>query len=121
MADTSSEYLPPKDQLNARAVEGHPITQEEVSALEAAEADRTGSGPVRGGPAATAQSIHNKQQNFFQKAGDLGRKPVGEITREDAAAVQKAEARALGGPPGKGTTSAAVQSIADRNAHGAEE
>ena len=91
MAERFSEYIPPKDELNSRAVEGHPVTQEEVSAMEAAETDRTGFGPIKGGPAATAQSIHDKQQNFFQKAGDLGRKPVRDITKEDAAEVQKAE------------------------------
>lgn len=62
-----------------------------MSAIESEETSRTGFGPVKGGPVATAhwQSIHDKQQTFFQKAGDLARKPVSEITREDAA--QKAE------------------------------
>ena len=83
----------PKDELKARAVEGAPLSQEEVSAIESEETNRTGFGPVKGGPAATAQSIHDKQQTFFQKAGDLARKPVSEITKEDAAEVQKAEVR----------------------------
>ncbi|KAL1873177.1 hypothetical protein Daus18300_003996 [Diaporthe australafricana] len=112
MADTTL----PKDELKTRAVEGAPLSQGEVSAIESEETNRTGFGPVKGGPAATAQSIHDKQQAFFRKAGDLARKPVGEITREDAAEVQKAEARALGEPPGAGTTSSVVQSIADQNA-----
>lgn len=83
----------PKDELKTRAVEGAPLSQDEVSAIESEETDRTGFGPIKGGPAATAQSIHDKQQAFFQKAGDLARKPVGDITREDAAEVQKAEVR----------------------------
>lgn len=81
----------PKNELRIRAVEGAPLSQGEVSAIESEETNRTGLGPVKVGPAATAQSIHDKQQAFFQKAGDLARKPVGEITREDAAEVQKAE------------------------------
>lgn len=85
----------PKDELKTRAVEGAPLSQEEVSAIESEETNRTGFGPVKGGPAATAQSIHDKQQTFFQKAGDLARKPVGEITKGDAADVQKAEVRYL--------------------------
>lgn len=87
MADTTL----PKDELKTRAVEGAPLSQAEVSNIESEETARTGVGPVKGGPAATAQSIHDKQQTFFQKAGDLARKPVSEITREDAAEVQKAE------------------------------
>lgn len=83
----------PKDELKTRAVEGAALSQEEVSAIESEETNRTGFGPFKCGPAATAQSIHDKQQTFFQKAGDLARKPVGEITREDAAEVQKAEVR----------------------------
>jgi hypothetical protein len=81
----------PKDELKARAVEGAPLSQAEVAAIESKETSTTGFGPVKGGPAATSQSIHDKQQRFFQKAGDLARKPVGEITKEDAAEVQKAE------------------------------
>ncbi|KAI1391594.1 uncharacterized protein F4822DRAFT_427448 [Hypoxylon trugodes] len=62
-----------------------------------------------------AQSEHDKQQNFFAKAGEIARKPVDKVTKEDAAQVQRAEARALGEPPGKGSTSADVQSLADQN------
>lgn len=81
----------PKDELKTRAAEGAPLSQDEVSAIESEETSRTGLGPVKGGPAATVQSIRDKQQTFFQKAGDLARKPVSEITKEDAAEVQKAE------------------------------
>ncbi|OTA91489.1 hypothetical protein M434DRAFT_397152 [Hypoxylon sp. CO27-5] len=107
--------LPPKEEIHKRAVEGHPITQTEASELAAAETDITGFGPIKGGPAAQAQSEHDRQQNFLAKAGEVARKPAGEITKEDAAQVQKAEARALGEPPGKGSTSANVQSLADQN------
>ncbi|KAK6954633.1 hypothetical protein Daesc_004600 [Daldinia eschscholtzii] len=102
--------LPPKEELHQRAVEGHPITQTEASRLAAAETDITGFGPIKGGPAAVAQSEHDRQQNFIAKAGEVARKPADQITKEDAA-----QARALGGPPGKGSTAASVQSLADQN------
>ncbi|KAF5012350.1 hypothetical protein FDECE_1577 [Fusarium decemcellulare] len=107
--------LPPKEELKVRAVDGLPITQSEASAIAANESDITGGGPIKGGPAATAQSLHDRQQNFLEKAGDVARKPVDEVTKQDAAEVQKAEARAMGGPPGKGSASANLQSVADQN------
>ncbi|KAF4338742.1 seed maturation pm25 [Fusarium beomiforme] len=108
--------FPTKDDIKAQAVDGRPITQAEASALASEESSLTGSGPIKGGAAATAQSLHDKQQNFLAKAGEVVRKPVNEVTKEDAAEVQRAEARAKGGPPGKGSTAADVQSVADSNA-----
>ncbi|KAF5544726.1 seed maturation pm25 [Fusarium mexicanum] len=97
-----------KDDIKAQAADGRPITQAEASAL-------AGSGPIKGGAAATAQSLHDKQQNFLEKADEVVRKAPTEVTKEDAADVQRAEARAKGGPPGKGSTAANVQSVADTN------
>ncbi|KAF5656127.1 seed maturation pm25 [Fusarium heterosporum] len=108
--------LPTKDDIKAQAVDGHPITQTEASAIASEESGLTGGGPIKGGAAATAQSLHDKQNNFFEKAGNVARKPSSEVTKEDAAEVQKAEARVNGGPPGKGSTAASVQAIADKNA-----
>ncbi|KAK3308458.1 uncharacterized protein B0T15DRAFT_524481 [Chaetomium strumarium] len=108
--------LPAKEQLAARATEGLPISQPEASAIAAAESDMTGRGPIKGGPAAAAQSQHDRQQNFFAVAGEVGRKPPEEMTKEDAAKVQHFEARALGHPPGKDSLAAQVQHIADKNA-----
>ncbi|KAK1763414.1 hypothetical protein QBC33DRAFT_549620 [Phialemonium atrogriseum] len=108
---------PQKTEIQKKAAEGSPITQPEASALASDETDMTGFGPIKGGTAATAQSIHDRQRNFTTTAGDLARKPPEEITKGDAADVQKKEARALGGvPPGRGSTSAYVQSMADHNA-----
>ncbi|EXL63189.1 hypothetical protein FOCG_01555 [Fusarium oxysporum f. sp. radicis-lycopersici 26381] len=107
--------LPTKDDIKAQAVDGRPITQAEASAIASEESALTGSGPIKGGVAATAQSLHDKQQNFLEKAGEVVRKPPTEVTKEDAAEVQRAEARAKGGPPGKGSTAADVQSVADTN------
>ncbi|KAI1050795.1 uncharacterized protein FIESC28_00139 [Fusarium coffeatum] len=108
--------LPTKDDIKAQAVDGRPITQTEAAALASEESGLTGGGPIKGGAAATAQSLHDKQMNFLEKAGDVVRKAPTEVTKEDAAEVQKAEARAKGGPPGKGSTAADVQSVADQNA-----
>ncbi|KAL2136232.1 hypothetical protein VTI74DRAFT_4862 [Chaetomium olivicolor] len=114
--------LPPKEQLAAQAEQGRPITQSEASAIASAESDMTHRGPIKGGPAATAQSLHDRQQNFFAVAGEVARKPAGEVTKQDARRVQHFEARVLGHAPGKDSLSAEVQSIADHNAqsqHGA--
>ncbi|KAI1646809.1 uncharacterized protein F4817DRAFT_316528 [Daldinia loculata] len=73
------------------------------------------SGQLRGGPAAIAQSEHDRQHNFISKASEIARKPVNQITKEDAA-----QARAFGKPPGKGSTAAGVQSLADQNAKSKE-
>ncbi|KAL2195249.1 hypothetical protein P885DRAFT_70821 [Corynascus similis CBS 632.67] len=108
--------LPPKEQLASQATEGRPITQSEASAIAHAESDMTRRGPIKGGPAATAQSLHDRQQNFFGIAGDVARKPSTEVTKEDAKRVQHFEGRALGHPPGKNSLSAEVQSLADHNA-----
>ncbi|KAK4152015.1 hypothetical protein C8A00DRAFT_44878 [Chaetomidium leptoderma] len=108
--------LPPKEQLAAQAAEGRPITQSEASAIAHDESDMTRRGPLKGGPAATAQSLHDRQQNFYEAAGDVARKPSGEVTKEDAKRVQHFEARVLGHAPGKESMSAEVQSLADHNA-----
>jgi multidrug resistance efflux pump len=83
--------LPAKEQLAAQATEGRPITQSEASAIAHAESDMTRRGPIKGGPAATAQSLHDRQQNFFEVAGDVARKPSAEVTKEDAKKVQHFE------------------------------
>lgn len=85
--------LPTKDDIKSQAVDGRPITQAEASAIASEESALTGSGPIKGGAAATAQSLHDKQQNFLEKAGEVVRKPPTEVTKEDAAEVQRAEVR----------------------------
>ncbi|KAJ0164904.1 hypothetical protein CTA2_12926 [Colletotrichum tanaceti] len=107
--------LPNKNEIREQAAEGEPITQTQASALASAETDLTGFGPIKGGTAATAQSTHDKQQNFIAKTGDVARKPAQKITREDAAAIQSAEARVLGGRPPKGSASANAQALATEN------
>ncbi|KAK3903665.1 hypothetical protein C8A05DRAFT_14389 [Staphylotrichum tortipilum] len=108
--------LPTKTSLESQAASGRPITQAEVNAIAHAESDMTRRGPIKGGTAATAQRLHDRQQNFFEVAGEVARKPSGEVTREDAAQVQRFEARALGHAPGRDSLSAEVQSLAEHNA-----
>ena len=85
--------IPSKVELDAQAHEGQPITQAEASDIAASESLITERGPIKGGAAATAQSLHDRQQNFLEKAGEVARKPADEVTKEDAAAVQRAEVR----------------------------
>ncbi|KAI1872111.1 uncharacterized protein JN550_004314 [Neoarthrinium moseri] len=80
-----------KSELQEQAARGRPSTQAKASAIACPEADVSDANVVKGGSAATAQSLHDKQQNFFAKAGEVARKPAGEVTKEDAAEVQKAE------------------------------
>jgi hypothetical protein len=85
--------LPAKEQLVAESTEGLPITQSKATAIAQAERDMTRRGPIKGGPAATAQSLHDRQQNFFEVAGEVARKPSEEVTKEDAAKVKHFEVR----------------------------
>ncbi|KAH6657210.1 hypothetical protein BKA67DRAFT_655492 [Truncatella angustata] len=103
--------LPTKDQLYQQDVDGRPITQTEASAV----------GSDAGGSAVTAQSSYDKQQNLVDRAGEVASKYPAEITKDDAAEVQKAEAQLLGERPGKDSTWAKVQSIADQNAASIEQ
>ncbi|KAK5656730.1 hypothetical protein OQA88_4278 [Cercophora sp. LCS_1] len=109
--------LPSKDELMARTTDELPITQDEASRIAAAESDMTGRGPIKGGPAAIAQSLHDKQKNFLAKASEVAHKSADEITKEDAAEVQRSETRLLGHPPGEGSISAKIQAITDHNAN----
>lgn len=84
--------LPTKDDIKAQAVDGRPITQTEAAAIASEESSLTGGGPIKGGAAATAQSMHDRQKNFLEKAGDVVRKAPTEVTKEDAAEIQRAEA-----------------------------
>lgn len=90
-APKMNSELPTKDELMARTADELPITQDEASKIAAAESDMTGRGPIKGGPAAIAQSLHDKQQNFLAKASEVAHKSADEITKEDAAEVQRSE------------------------------
>ena len=87
--------LPTKTSLESQAASGRPITQAEATAIAHAESDMTRRGPIKGGTAATAQRLHDRQQNFFEVAGEVARKPSGEVTKDDAARVQRFEVSPL--------------------------
>lgn len=92
MSTAEQQQLPSREELKERAVEGHPITTEEVSKIAKTEAELTdGRGPIAGGVAATAQSLKAKQEHFVEVASEVSHKPADQITKEDAAAVESAE------------------------------
>ncbi|KAL2009420.1 hypothetical protein VTN00DRAFT_5227 [Thermoascus crustaceus] len=107
--------LPSVGELKRAAAVGQRITPEDVSVIAQAESELTGSGPVKGGPAATAHSIASRQLNFDTKVDEISRKPQSHITQEDARQIQSTEGRAFNCPPGPGSISAQVRSIANRN------
>ncbi|KAH8174442.1 hypothetical protein LIA77_05861 [Sarocladium implicatum] len=88
-----------------------------ASELAKAETQKTGTGPVAGGPAATAQSIKDKQGNLADKVHEVAGKAPGDITKEDAAKMQSREDRILGQEArGSNSLASEVQSQADKNA-----
>ncbi|PKX99356.1 uncharacterized protein P174DRAFT_447866 [Aspergillus novofumigatus IBT 16806] len=107
--------LPSVSELKRAAEVGQRITPEDVSVIAQAESELTGKGPVRGGPAATAQSLAMRQMNFDTKLDEVSRKPQSHITQEDAREIQATEGRAFNKPPGAGSVAAQVRSIANRN------
>ncbi|KAJ5698832.1 hypothetical protein N7462_000837 [Penicillium macrosclerotiorum] len=107
--------LPSVAELKQAAECGQRITAEDVSRISQAENELTGRGPVRGGPAATAQSIAMRQMNFDSKIDQVSRKPQSHITQDDARDLRAIEGRAFNKPPGIGSVSAQVRSIATRN------
>ncbi|KAL1959085.1 hypothetical protein VTO42DRAFT_2872 [Malbranchea cinnamomea] len=103
--------LPTPEQIRKAAAAGHPISVLDVSDIAQAE----GGQPQPGGPSATAHSVYSRQCNLENKAAEILSKPSAAITKEDAAELQSAEARALGRQPGRDSLSAEIQSLADEN------
>ncbi|KAF4808801.1 hypothetical protein CGCSCA5_v012000 [Colletotrichum siamense] len=105
-----------KETIKNLAENGHIITAKEVADIDKAEKALTGNDhTVKNGLAATAQSIHDKQQTFLKMEADLKSKPESDITKDDAKELQTAEARLLGHRPPAGSAAATFQSIADKN------
>ncbi|KAJ5085085.1 hypothetical protein N7532_009856 [Penicillium argentinense] len=107
--------IPSVAELKHAAEAGQRITPGDVSMISHAESELTGRGPVRGGPAATAQSIAMRQMNFDSKVDEVSRKPSVQITQDDAREMQSTEGRAFHRAPGFGSVSAQVRSIANQN------
>ncbi|OJD19079.1 hypothetical protein AJ78_00952 [Emergomyces pasteurianus Ep9510] len=110
-----SGEIPTTEDIRAAAARGRRFSLDDISDISQAESEITGGGPVRQGPAATAQSFFSKQRKFDEKVEEILAKPPDTITKEDARELQSLEGRALGATPGKQSLSAEVQSIADRN------
>ncbi|KAJ5013522.1 hypothetical protein K4K57_002713 [Colletotrichum sp. SAR 10_99] len=105
-----------KEIIENLAENGHIITAKEVADIDKAEKALTGNDhTVKNGLAATAQSIHDKQQTFLKMEADLKSKPESDITKDDAKELQTAEARLLDHRPPAGSAAATFQSIADKN------
>jgi len=113
--------LPTKEQIVAQATE-RPITQAEASDLTSAESNLTGRGPVRGGPAATAQSLRDQQRALASSKEKL---PATEqleadfnegrpITQTEASAIASTESSITGHGPMKGGPGSTAQSVHDR-------
>lgn len=107
--------IPSVSELKHAAETGQRITPADVSTISQAESELTGRGPVRGGPAATAQSIAMRQMNFDSKLDEVSRKPSVQITQQDAREMQSSEGRAFHRAPGFGSVSSQVRSIANQN------
>ncbi|OQE26655.1 hypothetical protein PENSTE_c005G02751 [Penicillium steckii] len=107
--------IPSVSELKHAAETGQRITPADVSTISQAESELTGRGPVRGGPAATAQSIAMRQMNFDTKVDEVSRKPSIDITQRDAREMQSTEGRAFHRAPGFGSVSAQVRTIANQN------
>ncbi|KAF3930524.1 hypothetical protein ABW19_dt0201830 [Dactylella cylindrospora] len=108
--------LPSKAELHQQAENGILFTPQQVADIAQKESEYNGPGITAGGPAATAQSFYDKQQNFLHMADEMMEKPSASITKQDAAEIQSLESKALGGVrPAKGSFSATIQSIADHN------
>ncbi|KAJ3963106.1 hypothetical protein N0V92_000085 [Colletotrichum tropicale] len=105
-----------KETIKNLAENGHIITAKEVADIDKAEKALTGNDhTVKNGLAATAQSMHDKQQTVLKMEADLKSKPESDITKDDAKELQTAEARLLGHRPPAGSAAATFQSIADKN------
>jgi hypothetical protein len=90
--DNLDGSVPSKDELLERVENGRPLTQAEVSSWAHQEAEQNdGNGVPKGGLASLANSLLENQQKMFEAAGEVARKAVEEITKEDAAMVQSAE------------------------------
>ncbi|KAJ5765811.1 hypothetical protein N7520_005370 [Penicillium odoratum] len=110
-----SAEIPTVADLKQAVEAGQRITPADVSMISHAESILTGRGPLRGGPAATAQSLAMRQMNFDAQLDEVSRKPQSHITHEDAREMQATEGRAFGRRPGRGSVSEQVRTIADRN------
>ena len=87
-----AEELPKPEDIRERAASGIPITRQEISDITKAEQTVPGQ-TVKGGSAATAQSLYAKQQDFYNQATEVLSRPAEEITKEEADQMQAAEVR----------------------------
>ncbi|PYH69135.1 uncharacterized protein BO88DRAFT_453585 [Aspergillus vadensis CBS 113365] len=109
-----SSEIPDIPELKRAVESGQRIGPDDVSALAPNESKLTGGGPIRGGAAGVFIGL-DVQMNFDKKLEAFLRKPQSYITQEDARELHTEEGRAFNKPPGPGSVSAQIRSIADRN------
>ncbi|KAL4920748.1 hypothetical protein BDW62DRAFT_198632 [Aspergillus aurantiobrunneus] len=110
-----SSDLPSVNELRGAVETGLRITPEDVSVIRQIESELTGGEQIQGESLATAQRLAIRQMDFDDKLDELSQKPQSHITQEDALEIEELEDRAFNKPPGPGSISAQVRSIANRN------
>ncbi|XP_078378495.1 uncharacterized protein LOC144661556 [Oculina patagonica] len=97
----------------------NPMTKEDAARIQSAEAKQHGGKVEKGGFAARAQSAADKRESKKTKKGGKksSGKPKNLMTKEDAARIQSAEAKQLGGGVDKGSFASRAQAAADKREH----
>lgn len=89
---------PSPQEIKKAAAQGVRLTPEQVVEISRREqAARADNRQVHGGPASTAQSILNKQEQLEEKMDDLSGKPLDEITEKDVGELHSALTKGRGG------------------------
>lgn len=88
---TMAENLPDPQEIRDTAATGAQLSRQEVADLAKLERDMTGR-IEKGGPAATAQRIYTKQQEFLRKADNVIAQPIEQISKEEADEIRDLEA-----------------------------
>ncbi|KAL4958347.1 hypothetical protein BDW69DRAFT_77970 [Aspergillus filifer] len=104
--------LPTLEELRLSVQSGQRITPQEVSEIWQLETDLMG-GPGETSAAAQAYAAH--QARLEAKLDQLMEKPQSHISHQDVQEVEDLECRAHNKPPGPGSVSAQIRTIAERN------
>ena len=98
----------------------NPMTKEDASRIQSAEAKQHGGGVPKGSFASRAQSTADKRAGNIHETDKLGSQSGGEpknpMTPEAASRIQSAEAKQHGGGVPKGSFASRAQSTADKRA-----
>ena len=99
----------------------NPMTKEDASRIQSAEAKQHGGGVEKGSFASRAQSTADKRAGNTHETDQLGSQSGGEpknpMTQEAAARIQSAEAKQHGGGVPEGSFASRAKSTADKRAN----